>query len=235
MKYLKYFESQEEVTLRQKLESIVDFADYLWLIDASDGLENYYGECSTLFLGCLEHNSGWKRRGKKPYEFNVDCLIQKFETSFYKKDEKLELIEKLYKTSIIPRFKNTVEEIKKILEPISELKVLGYKIIESIEIFQHYNWLKKPCFKAKIEINEDELSIDREDIKRLFIGGREYGIEGDKKKFREVEKEFYRIKSMVKSEISKIDFISHGLKIENDYDSSTFGDLSTISLILQET
>lgn len=33
MRYLKYFESQTEVSLKEKLETIVDMCEYLWLID----------------------------------------------------------------------------------------------------------------------------------------------------------------------------------------------------------
>ena len=234
MKYLKYFESNQEITLRQKLESIVDFADYLWSIDAMDGLENYYGECSTLFGGCLDINSGWKRGGKKPYEFNIDCLIEKLETSSYRRDEKLELTNKLYETSIIPRFEHNIKDIEQILKPILDIKNFGYSIIESIKISQHYNWIKKPCFSIKIEINEDELSFDKEEIKKLFTLSREYGSNEHKKKYKEVENEFYRIRSLIKSEISKINFESNNLKLDQTYDSITFGDLGTFSLILQE-
>ena len=116
MRYLKYFESQTEVNLKEKLETIVDMCEYLWSIDAADSLEGFYGKCSALFTGCLDVNQGWSRGGRKPYEFNVDCLVNKLETSDYRKQEKLETIERLYYLSTTAKkATHTKSEIRELI------------------------------------------------------------------------------------------------------------------------
>lgn len=67
MIYLKYFESSSDVTLREKLESIVNMAKYLWSIDAGDSLGGFYGKCNVLFLYCSEIQSGWSREVVSPH------------------------------------------------------------------------------------------------------------------------------------------------------------------------
>lgn len=61
MKYLKYFkESVDNISLKDKLESIVSMYEYLWQegIDP-DSLNNFTGNCSVLFVGCTKVNKGW--------------------------------------------------------------------------------------------------------------------------------------------------------------------------------
>lgn len=234
MKYLKYFESKSEVSLKQKLESIVDMADYLWLIDAADSLRGFYGKCSSLFTGCLDVNGGWSRGGLKPYEFNVDCLTSQLETSRYRREERLSTIEELYKLSQAKKFRYTKEDIEKILKPVTDFKIFGNSPVEKIEISQFYDWLSRPSFSVNVYIHEDELSYDKSQIKDLYRDFHEYASMDAKKKLKEIEKEFYRLKGLLVGELKKIDFSSHGLEIEDIHDSATFGDLNTFTLHLKE-
>lgn len=235
MRYLKYFESQTEVSLKEKLETIVDMCEYLWSIDAADSLEGFYGKCSSLFLGCLQHNQGWKRGIKMPYEFDIDCLINNLETSDYKKQEKLETIERLYYLSTTAKkATHTKSEIRELLKPVLDYEILGGKVIDSVEIEQFYNWQKQACFSIRFHINEDELSHDKSEIEQLYREFDHYASMDAKKKLKEIEKEFFRIKDLIKSQLKLIDFKSHNLEINSTYDSSSFGDLNTFTLQLKE-
>ena len=64
MKYLKYFESQSEPNLKEKIDSIVSMYQYLWDLGIGDSLGNFTGECSIIFTGFIDHNSGWRKGGK---------------------------------------------------------------------------------------------------------------------------------------------------------------------------
>jgi hypothetical protein len=217
MKYLKYFkESQSEITLKEKLESIVMMYQYLWSnhIDP-DSLGNFTGKCSVLFTGCMTVNRGWnisKKEGR-PYEFDVDCLLKKLETD-YRKEEKLENIEELYKSSIIPRFKHTKEEIEQFLSPVLNLEVTGDKIIKSYEIDPYFNWIKKPCFSIKCKLNEEFLTMDEQEVE--IKKGSEYF---DRKDFKEIENEFYSCKRLIKSKIEELDLQKIGFKFSMDDNS----------------
>ena len=235
MRYLKYFESQTEVSLKQKLESIVDMCDYLWSIDAADSLEGFYGKCSALFSSCLDINQGWSRGGRKPYEFNVDCLVDKLETSDYRRKEKLESIERLYYLSTTAKKStHTKSEIRELIQPILDYEIFGGKVVDNIEITQHYNWHKQPTFSVKISINADELSYDKDQNKDLYRDFHEHASMDAKKKLKEIEKEFYRLKELLKTEFKKINFDSHGLEIESTYDYAQFGELNDFTIHLKE-
>ena len=235
MRYLKYFESQTEVSLKEKLETIVDMCEYLWLIDAADSLEGFYGQCSSLFIGCLQHNQGWKRGVKMPYQFDIDCLINKLETSDYKKQEKLESIEKLYYLSTTAKkARHTKSEIRELLQPILDYEIVGGKVIDSVEIEQFYNWQKQPTFSVKLLINEDELSYDKSQIEDLYREFDQHASMVAKKKLKEIEKEFYKLKELLMTELKKINFGSHGLEIENTYDYVQFGRLNDFTIHLKE-
>lgn len=231
MKFLKYFESQTEVSLKQKLESIVDMCEYLWSVDDADSLEGFYGKCSAIFTGCLQHNQGWKRSGKMPYQFDIDCLINKLETSDYRKQEKLETIERLYYLSTTAKkATHTKSEIRELLQPILDYEIVGGKVIDSVEIEQFYNWQKQACFSIRFHINEEELSYDKSQIEQLY----QHASIDAKKKLKEIEKEFFRIKDLIKAKLKLIDFKTHNLEIDRTYDSSNFGDLNTFTLQLKE-
>lgn len=235
MRYLKYFESQTKLSLKEKLETIVDMCEYLWSIDAADSLEGFYGRCSSLFIGCLQHNQGWKRGVKMPYRFDIDCLINNLETSDYRKKEKLETIERLYYLSTTAKkATHTKSEIKELLQPILDYEILGGKVIDSVEIEQFYSWQKKASFSIKLHINEEELSYDKSEIKQLYREFDQHASMDAKKKLKEIEKEFLRIKDLIKAQLKSIDFKSHNLEIEHIYDSSNFGDLNTFTVQLNE-
>jgi len=215
MKYLKYFkESQSEITLKEKLESIVMMYQYLWSnhIDP-DSLGNFTGKCSVLFTGCMTINRGWnisKKEGR-PYEFDVDCLLKKIETD-YRKEEKLKNIEELYKSSIIPRFKHTKEEIEQFLSPVLNLEVTGDKIIKSYEINPFFNsWRKKPSFLIKSKLNDEFLTMDEQEVEIKKRNGY-----FDRKYFKEIEDEFYSYKRLIKSKIEELDLQKIGYKFTMD-------------------
>jgi len=232
MKHLKYFESHTEVSLKQKLESIVDMCNYLWSIDAADSLRGFYGKCSALFTGCLEVNKGWSKGGKKPYEFDVDCLVNKLETSEYRREERLSTIEELYKLSKVKRFKYTKEDIERILKPVADFKILGNPPVEKIEISQFYDWLNKASFSVKFYINEEELSSDRVEIKKWY-DDRDYDRNA-KAKIGSVGKEFYHIKQVIKGIVEKIDLKSLGIEAESTGDYTHLGEFDYFGFHLKE-
>lgn len=203
MKHLKYFkESQSEITLKDKLESIVNMYQYLWSNQVDpDSLGNFTGKCSVLFTVCMQVNKGWnisKKEGR-PFEFDVDCLLKKLETD-YRKEEKIKNIEELYKLSIIPRFKHTKEEIEEFLSPVLNLEVTGDKIIKSYEITTYFDgWYKKPCFSIKCKLNEEFLTMDEQEVE--VKKGNGYF---DRRDFREIENEFYSCKRLIKSKIEEL-------------------------------
>lgn len=121
MKHLKYFkESTSEITIKEKLESIVSMYEYIWEKGLDpDSLNNLTGNCSVLFVGCTKVNKGWNisKKDGRPYEFDIDCLLKRLETD-YRRQEKLESIEDLYKLSLITRSKYSKGEIESILSPV---------------------------------------------------------------------------------------------------------------------
>ena len=201
MKHLKYFkESQSEITLKDKLESIVNMYQYLWSNQVDpDSLGNFTGKCSVLFTGCMQVNKGWnisKKEGR-PYEFDVDCLLKKLETD-YRKEEKLNNIEELYKLSVIPKFKHTKEEIEKFLSPVLNLEITGAKIIKEYKIESYFNsWRKKPSFLIKCKLNDEFLTMDEADFDRHGSTNR--------RDFKELEDEFYSYYKLVKIKLSELE------------------------------
>lgn len=165
MKYLKSFnENNIEPTLREKLESIVDMYEYICADDdLRDSLNNFIGNCSTLFLNCIKITG----KRKRPYEFNIDCLVSKLNPTYYRIKEKLEDVEKLYKLSLIPKFKHTKEEIETLLYPILSSELFGGKILSSYKITKNLNgWYKYATFVIKCELDEDILLFKKEHIIR---------------------------------------------------------------------
>jgi len=232
MKYLKYFESTTEKTLREKLESIVNMCDYLWSIDTADSLNGYLGKCSVLFTGCLDVNRGWSRGGLKPYEFNIDCLVDKLQTSEYRRQEKLESVEELYKLSLVKRFNHTKEEIEEILEPVFNFKLIGYKVISSFRISQHYSWVKRPTFTISVTIDEEELQYDKDQISQFF-NQKNYDKES-KDVINQLHKEFYRLNILISGLVKRLDLKSHGLEYESCGNNTHLGNFSEFSFFLKE-
>lgn len=221
MKHLKYFkESISEITLREKLESIVSMYQYIWSNQVDpDSLEYFTGKCSVLFLGCTQVNKGWNisKKNGRPYEFDIDCLLKRLETD-YRKEEKLQNIEELYKLSLIPRFKHTKQQIEEFLSPVLDLVVTGDKIIKSYEIEQYFNgWTKKPCFSIKCKLNEEFLTMDEHEVE--VKKGNGYF---DRNDFREIENEFYSIKRLIKSKIEELNLQNIGFSFSM-YDNSHLG------------
>jgi hypothetical protein len=222
MKHLKYFkESQSEITLKDKLESIVNMYQYLWSNKINpDSLRNFTGNCSVLFTGCMTLNRGWdisKKEGR-PYEFDVDCLLKKLEND-YRKEEKLKNIEVLYKLSIIPKFKHTKEEVEQFLSPVLNLEVTGDKIIKSYEIEPYFSgWDKKACFTIMCNINEEFLPMDELDVEIKKDNGY-----FDRKYFKEIEDEFYSCERLIKSKIHELDLQKFGLQFSSMDDNTHLG------------
>jgi hypothetical protein len=74
IKYLKYYESNDIPSLREKLESIVNMANYLFDNDMLSELNNYVGECRVLFSGYIEV----RRNQRKPYQPAMRLLVDFF-------------------------------------------------------------------------------------------------------------------------------------------------------------
>lgn len=241
MKYLKYFkESISEITLKEKLESIISMYDYIWENDIDDSF-NLTGKCLPIFLTCTEFNSEYrkfnkgklidKKREIRPYEFDIECLLKRLE-SHYRKDEILKEIEELYTFSKISKFKYTEEEIENILNPVLSRESMGYKIIKSYKIRRFFHgWYKKPCYHININIDPEFLTMDETDVKNRIYDDQHNTSRGIL--FKELESEFYsyrrRIADEIKSLINMKEFI-----IET-HDNTHLNDYFKFSVILRET
>jgi hypothetical protein len=228
----KLDESISDISIKEKLESIVTMCDYLWSIDTADSLNGFYGKCSALFTGCLDVNRGWSSGGLKPYEFNIDCLVDKLQTSEYRRQEKLESVEELYKLSLVKRFNHTKEEIEEILEPVFNFKLIGYKVISSFRISQHYSWVKRPTFTISVTIDEEELQYDKDQISQFF-NEREWNKES-KNTINQLNKEFYRLTTLISGLVKNLDLKSHGLEYESCGNNTHLGNFSEFSFFLKE-
>jgi len=234
MKYLKYFESQSEPNLKEKIDSIVSMYQYLWNLGIGDSLGNFTGECSTIFTGFIDHNSGWRKGGKPPYSFKVDEFIDAVNNDkVYGMDRKMETINKLYRLSLSTRYTDTEEDIEKMIRPILDMRNFGEQIIKSHKISRYYNgWSMKPCYNVEIKLN-NELFIHSDDqiydwgqVLSFSTNREEY--DDAKSKLHEVEKELYQIVRSIKSK-------SNTLNIKYDVEVNTrssFNNFNSIYLLM---
>ena len=235
MKYLKYFESQSEPNLKEKLDSIVSMYQYLWDLGIGDFLGNFTGECSTIFTGFIGHNSGWRKGGKAPYSFKVDEFIDAVNNDkVYGMDRKMETIDKLYRLSLSPRYTDTEEDIEKMIRPILDMKNFGEQIVKSHKISRYYNGrYMRPCYKVDLVLN-DELflyaDIEIQDYKSIYDTSinREERKDAESK-LREVDKELYQIVRSVKSKLNTIDLGKYGVDVNT---RSSFNDFNSIYLLM---
>ncbi len=192
MKYIKYFkESVDNISLKDKLESIVSMYEYLWQegIDP-DSLNNFTGNCSVLFVGCTKCK---RKKDGRPYEFDIECLLKKLDND-YRKEEKLQKIEELYKLSLVSKFRHTKEEIEQFLSSVLNMKVTGAKVIKSSKIEQYINgWTKKPCFSIKCRIDDEFLPMDEVDVRGK-----------NRKELEELEDEFYSYYRLIYTRLSEL-------------------------------
>lgn len=234
MKHLKYFkESTSEITLKEKLESIVSMYEYIWENGFDpDSLGNLTGNCSVLFVGCTKVNSDWNisKKGGRPYEFDIDCLLKRLETD-YRRQEKLEKIEELYKLSLTPRYKYSKEDIESILSPVLNLEVTGGKMIKSYEIKPYIDmWRKKTCFNVKCKLNEEFLTMDEQEVEWKKRANK---YEGEINDFREIEKEFYSCRRLIISKIEKLNLQKIGLSFHT-YDNTHLSLYFELAIMLEE-
>lgn len=221
MKFLKYFkESTQEPTLKEKLESIVDMAYYLFDNDAKDSLNNFIGNCSILFTGYLDiRGAFWRAKyPKRFYRFEVDELLNMLETGKDKKgrhvmtEDKLKQIEELYPLSKLKRHTYTKEEIEKMLLPVFDLELFENKIIIKHTIELYYNsWEKKPGYALKLFLDEELFELDFSKIAR--IKDEVYDTTKKRKLLQTVENHFYRYYNMIKSKLQELNLESKGLKL----------------------
>ena len=169
MKYLKYFESISDPTLRDKLESIVSMYNYICdrVVD-HDSLEHFYGECIVLFVGCGKTNrkhAYFDTEGRSLYRqiVDIDCLIKKLETH-YRKEEELAKIEELYKKSLSERYIITNDDLVEILNPVLEADLFGGKIVTEYKIRPYFGmkWIEGkyyPYFEIAMNIDEELITV----------------------------------------------------------------------------
>jgi hypothetical protein len=234
MKYLKYFESQSEPSLKEKLESIVSMYQYLWDLGIGDSLANFTGECSTIFTGFIDNNRGWKSGGKSPYTFKIEDFIKAVDNDkVYGLDRKMETINRLYTLSKSTRFTDTEEDIEKMIRPILDMRNFGEQIIKSHKISRYYNgWSMKPCYNVEIKLN-DELFIHSDDqiydwgqVLSFSTNREEY--DDAKSKLREVEKELYQIVRSIKSKANTLN-IKYDVEVHT---RSSFSNFDSIYLLM---
>ena len=213
MRYLIYFkESNSEISIEDKIESIISMYNYICDKDMTDSLNNYVGDCCLLFLYNLKFNRINSR--KKPYILDGDGLANRLRTTEYKLEEKLELLDKLYKLSKIKRFEKTKEEIEEIFKPIFDIEIFGSKIISNYEIEQYFNgWRQKACFLIKISIDETFMSMDK-------IEFEEKKSKMEKGLLKEFQNEFYKLKNLIKRIILNLNLGDHGIR-NIEYDDNT--------------
>ena len=235
MKYLKYFESQSEPNLKEKIDSIVSMYQYLWNLGIGDSLGNFTGECSTIFTGFIDHNSGWRKGGKAPYSFKVDEFIDAVNNDkVYGMDWKMETIDKLYRLSLSPRYTDTEEDIERIIKPILDMKNFGEQIVKSHEIERYYDgWYMRPCYKVELELNGELFlypDIEIQDYKSIYNTSTNREDRKDvESKLREVEKELYQIVRSVKSKLNTIDLGKYGGEVNT---RSSFNNFNSIYLLM---
>lgn len=242
MKYLKYYESNNITSLRQKLESIVDMANYLFDNDMLSDLNNYIGECSVLFSGSIEVISKFSRKNpKRPYYYDIDNFIKKLDSS-YLKEEKLKLIETLYKISLTPRHLYTENDLELLLNPLMEFKLFGGKLFNGFSIERHFkclwvNSIYKPTYRIEFEISDDILYYTHDEIDKLKINlsNSKYSSSGRDEELastlKDIKSEFYKIYNMFKREVSKLNLT--GFEV-NFMDYTTWDNYRKVCVILTE-
>ena len=238
MKHIKHFESLSEVDIREKIESIVDMAYYLFDNDMTDTLNNFIGECHTLFMGCSQINRGFTshKYPKRFYTFDIDCFLKSIDKS-YKKEEKLKKIDKLYELSKIKRFKHTTDDIEKILTPIFKIKSYGEDIIESYKIRKYFNsQKKKPGFSIYLIIKDiyylDKSKVDTLISNYLNIYTKEE-LKMIKKELKEIENDFYYLKDYITEEIEKLDLEKLGFSFST-CDFTHLREFYKLSIFIEE-
>lgn len=112
----------------------------------------------------------------------------------YRKEEKLQKIEELYKLSLVSKFRHTKEDIEQFLAPILNIEVTGAKVIKSYEIERYLNgWTKKPCFSIKCRIDDEFLPMDEVDVRGK-----------NRKELKELEDEFYSYYRLINTRLSEL-------------------------------
>lgn len=215
MKFIKSFtESLLNPTLKDKLDSISDFYDYLCENEMYDSPNNYIGSCAALFSSSIEYIARWERKsGGKPFNLGVEKFMKDMEkwekSNEWKFNHKIDQVEELYKTSQLPRFKYDKNDIEKMLSSVLNMTWVGEKVLKSYEIEQFYSgWDKKQNFMIKCRIEEDMLSSDESEILDIKNGNYERDEVADKSKLREVEIESYSIQKRIVDSIRKLDLPS---------------------------
>jgi hypothetical protein len=241
MKHLKYFESTSEPTLKEKLESIVDMAYYLFDNDMKGDLNNFIGNCSVLFTGCVDIKGGfWSAKyPKRFYRFDIDCFINKLDDA-HRKEEKLSQVEELYKLSLIKRHQHTIKDVEKLIKPLINMESYGEDIIEDYEIKPYFNgWKKKPCFSIKLLFKPDIYYIDKHQVEELWntIQGswRQEEIKYAKEEIKEVEKEFYYLLNELKDELKKMNLNNLGFSNFETSEYTHLGKFFYINVLLEES
>jgi|GEM_PF-4534903 len=200
--YLESFDHFENISLREKLESIVNMYEYLCEFDMMDSLDNYIGRCSILFLGNLKVNIGKEKKENKnqPYKFDIGGLLNKLKIKSPRNSEKIEIVEKLYSLSKVKKFDKTKDDVLELISPILNLTMSGYKIIDHFIIEQYYDGLhKNPCFCVKLYFDEELLSLTKDEI--ISIKRASNNPSGE---LSDVEGEFQHFKRIFRIELEKI-------------------------------
>lgn len=239
MIYLKYFESNE-VSLEEKLNSIVDMYNYL----CDNGMQDsfgYIGNCSVLFLRHQKSNREYtyKKIYKKddemrPYIFYIEPLINDItNNNITRRDEKMKLIEDLYSISKIQRFNKTKEDILDMFKGIESIESSGIKIVKDIEILQYYNeFYRKPSFKLRFVFDDDLLSFNDNEIKAIAISKfSSNNYDSDLSDM--IYKEYKIIENKLSSFIGKLNLKSKGIDSYTISNDTNFNSYYSLSIYLQ--
>ena len=241
IKYLKYYESNDIPSLREKLESIVNMANYLFDNDMLSELNNYVGECRVLFNGYIEV----RKNQRKPYQpamrLLVDFFLKDLDSS-YKKENKLKLIETLYKLSLTDRHSYKEGYFKKLLNPLMEFRVFGGKLFSNFSIEKHFvlfwvNSIYKPTYRIEFKISDDILYYTHDEIDKLkiIISNSKYSSYGRDEELestlKDIKSEFFKIYNMFKKEASKLNLSEFDVDF---MDYTTWDNYRKVCVILTE-
>ena len=246
MIYLKYFESTDSnTTLKEKLESIVDMAYYLFDNNMKDSLSNYIGNCSVLFTGACDISRGFWRN-KYPlrfYMFDVDQLVKIIESGLSNgrhvtTNDKIELIDKLYKLSKVERFSDAISDIEHMLEPLTSLKSAGKELFKNHSIGRFYRtiWANSkylPCYDLKLKFEDDIFGLSSSQINNLrtnfIFNGNNVSDKEAKDILSDTESEFYSYMRYIKMKINNMNMGKYEFEI---IDNSHLKDFYNLCILL---
>ena len=235
MKYLKKFEDNSNVTLREKIESIVRAYEYMNSHKKAD-MHHTAAFIASVF-GLLDCRFD---KELKKYIFPIDRIISNLVNPVWQRRNKdsLDKIEGLYTFSKFIDQGATCEYVEKVLDPLFKLQLFGGDASEYHNIYLFYaDFYRVPRFSIHFRFHQDLFEMDEDRIKQ-FRGhlGDDWKKsdnldEYEKDMIGRLRKDFYKYRQIFKYELENLDLESKGFYVETS-DSSSFNSYYEICLLL---